>query len=153
MARGSGIHSSRIGAGPRGDNERGDFVARAPAAFWCANGHVTRPSFAVSAVVPEIWDRQDCGLPAGRDRDNPPTAALVVPFKTHLAYVRKRRREADGEILLVEALSKLRVLRGEERVSHKAGDQPLVRAGARSDRPSPIRGSSDAGVDRNPSER
>lgn len=30
------------------------------------------------------------------------------PYKTHLAYVRERRSDADGEAILAEALAKLR---------------------------------------------
>ena len=71
-----------------GDNEWGDLVARAPVAFWCAKAIVTRP------VVPEIRDCQGCGLPAGRDRVDPQTAALAVTFKTHLALERPRPRES-----------------------------------------------------------
>lgn len=108
MARSSGIRGSRIGAGPRGESERGDLADRVPVTFWCASGHATRRSFATTALIPDTWDCQGCGLPAGQDRDNPPPATVVLPYKTHLAYVRERRSEADAEILLAEALSKLR---------------------------------------------
>jgi len=48
-----------------------------------------------------------CGLPAGRDRDNPPAIA-PASFKTHLDCVRERRTDADAEILLNEALARVR---------------------------------------------
>ncbi|NUP51247.1 MAG: RNA polymerase-binding protein RbpA [Catenulispora sp.] len=108
MARSSGIRGSRIGAGPMGESERGNSVDRVVVTFWCAAGHATPTVFAAEAVVPESWDCQTCGEPAGPDPDNPPPAALTAPFKTHLAYVRERRSDADGEKLLAEALAKLR---------------------------------------------
>ncbi len=108
MARSSGIRGHRIGSGPRGEDERGNIVARVEVSFWCEAGHVTRPCFAQEAVVPLVWECSGCGLPAGRDRDNPPLQVPVAPYKTHLAYVRERRSVAEGEILLAEALAKLR---------------------------------------------
>ena len=91
-----------------GEAERGDAAPRHRVTFYCANGHETRPSFATEASVPETWDCPRCGLPAGRDRDNPPAAPKVEPYKTHLAYVKERRSDADGEAILNEALAKLR---------------------------------------------
>jgi rubredoxin len=76
--------------------------------FYCANGHETRPSFATEAAVPETWDCPRCGLPSGQDKDNPPAAPKIEPYKTHLAYVKERRSDADGEAILNEALAKLR---------------------------------------------
>ncbi len=91
-----------------GEAERGDSAPRHRVVFWCANGHETRPSFATEAAVPETWDCPRCGLPAGQDRDNPPAAPKIEPYKTHLAYVKERRSDADGEAILNEALAKLR---------------------------------------------
>ena len=76
--------------------------------FWCSNGHETQPSFASDAQVPETWDCPRCGFPAGQDRENPPAPPRTEPYKTHLAYVRERRSDADGEAILAEALAKLR---------------------------------------------
>ena len=70
MAR-SGIRGSRIGAGPRGENERGPSVTRIAVTFWCAIGHSTSPIFAASAEVPATWDCHACDRPAGLDPDNP----------------------------------------------------------------------------------
>ncbi|HEY5135408.1 MAG TPA: RNA polymerase-binding protein RbpA [Candidatus Nanopelagicales bacterium] len=108
MASGSAIRGSRVGAGPMGEAERGDAAPRHRVTFYCANDHETRPSFATEASVPETWDCPRCGLPAGRDKDNPPAAPKVEPYKTHLAYVKERRSDADGEAILNEALAKLR---------------------------------------------
>ncbi|NJP67664.1 RNA polymerase-binding protein RbpA [Streptomyces spiramenti] len=108
MAGGNAIRGSRVGAGPMGEAERGDSAPRLRISFWCANGHETRPSFASDAEVPPHWDCPRCGFPAGTDRDDPPAPPRTEPYKTHLAYVRERRSEADGEAILAEALAKLR---------------------------------------------
>lgn len=91
-----------------GEAERGEAAPRQRVRFWCANGHESRPSFAVDAAVPEFWDCPRCGLPAGQDRDRPPAPPRTEPYKTHIAYVRERRNDADGEALLAEALERLR---------------------------------------------
>ncbi|MEY9931104.1 hypothetical protein ABH926_005751 [Catenulispora sp. GP43] len=104
----SGIRGSRIGAGPSGENERGASVAQVRVTFWCAIGHSTSPIFAASADTPTTWDCRDCHRPAGLDPDSPPALAPAVPFKSHLAYVRDRRSDADAEAILAEALTKLR---------------------------------------------
>lgn len=109
MARSSGVRGRRVGSGPAGESERGnDLIARVAVTFWCSSGHSTRAHFAAAAVAPDTWECRGCGLPAGPDRDNPPAAARVAPYKTHLAYVRERRSDADAEILLAQALAKLR---------------------------------------------
>jgi len=91
-----------------GEAERGESVPRHRVAFWCAKGHETRIAFATDAEIPELWDCPRCGLPAGQDRDEPPPAPRTEPYKTHLAYVRERRDDNDGEALLNEALEALR---------------------------------------------
>lgn len=108
MAGTSVIRGSRIGAGPSGEAERGEAAARTTVQYWCANGHDTSPSFSSEGVVPELWDCRSCGSPAGQDADNPPPALRHEPYKTHLAYVKERRTEADGQALLDEALDTLR---------------------------------------------
>lgn len=111
MAGGTAIRGTRVGSGPMGEAERGESAPRERIAFYCANGHVTRPSFASDAQQPEDWDCPRCGLPAGRDAENPPPAPRTEPYKTHLAYVRERRSDADGAAILEEALSRLRGVR------------------------------------------
>ncbi len=108
MASGSAIRGSRVGAGPMGEAERGEAAPRTRITFWCANGHETTPSFAAEAAIPETWDCPRCGFPAGQDERNPPSPPRTEPYKTHLAYVRERRSDADGEAILAEALAKLR---------------------------------------------
>src|ERR1700710_627803 len=110
MAGGNAIRGSRVGAGPMGEAERGDTAPRRRVSYWCANGHETQPSFAqeTNSEAPETGDCPRCGFPAGQDRANPPTPARNEPYKTHLAYVKERRSDADGEAILEEALTKLR---------------------------------------------
>lgn len=113
MAAGNAIRGSRVGAGPMGEAERGEVAPRYAVTYWCANGHSVRPSFADdgSSEPPETWDCPRCGFPAGTDRDNPPAPPRVEPYKTHLAYVKERRSDADGAAILEEALEKLRARR------------------------------------------
>ena len=110
MAGGSAIRGSRVGAGPMGEAERGDAIARFRISYWCANDHETRPSFADDGSVtpPDEWDCPRCGFPAGRDRNTPPKPIKNEPYKTHLAYVKERRTDTEGAALLDEALKRLR---------------------------------------------
>ena len=80
--------------------------------YFCANGHSTDPSFAADIEPPLNWDCPHCGWPAGQDEENPPTPRRAEPYKSHLAYVKERRSEEDGEALLAEALAALRRRRG-----------------------------------------
>ena len=95
-----------------GEAERGDAAPRQRVSFFCENGHETRPSFADDAQVPEAWECPTCGLPAGTDKENPPAAPKIEPYKTHLAYVKERRTDEDGQAILDEALDRLRARRG-----------------------------------------
>lgn len=115
MAAGNAIRGSRVGSGPMGEAERGELAPRIKVSYWCAQGHEIQPSFAVEAEteIPELWDCPRCGLPAGQDRENPPEAPRNEPYKTHLAYVKERRSDADGAALLEEALAALRERRGQ----------------------------------------
>ena len=111
MAGGNAIRGTRVGAGPMGEAERGEAAPRRRTSFWCERGHETRIAFASDADIPEHWDCPRCGLPAGTDREQPPPAPRTEPYKTHLAYVRERRTDADGDALLEEALTRLRARR------------------------------------------
>jgi hypothetical protein len=112
VSGGNAIRGSRVGAGPMGEAERGETAPRRRVDFWCANGHESRIAFAMEIEVPETWDCPRCGLPAGTDQQNPPPAPRTEPYKTHLAYVRERRSDEDGDALLEEALNRLRARRG-----------------------------------------
>jgi hypothetical protein len=111
MAGGNAIRGTRVGAGPMGESERGETAPRSHISYFCANGHVSTPSFAMEADIPESWDCPRCGLPGGQDSQNPPAPPRTEPYKTHLAYVKERRSDADGAAILEEALSKLRASR------------------------------------------
>ena len=106
----SAIRGSRVGAGPMGEAERGDSIARSHVSYWCSNGHEVRPSFAEeeTVVIPAEWDCPKCGFPAGRDKNNPPSPVKNETYKTHLAYVKERRTDAEGARILEDALRKLR---------------------------------------------
>ncbi|MFF3517708.1 RNA polymerase-binding protein RbpA [Streptomyces sp. NPDC002573] len=106
----SGLRGARIGSGPMGEPLRGDLAPRATVSFWCGNGHRTQLSFAVEAVIPKTWDCPRCGLLADPDPDpdHAPAAPGNASYTRHMAYVRQRRSQEDGEILLNEALAKLR---------------------------------------------
>jgi RNA polymerase-binding protein len=107
---GSAIRGSRVGAGPMGEAERGEAIARFRVSYWCANGHETRPSFAQEegVEIPKEWDCPRCGYPAGLNKDKPPLPVKNEPYKTHLAYVKERRTEAEAKKILEDALKRLR---------------------------------------------
>jgi hypothetical protein len=117
VASGNAIRGTRVGSSPvrwvDATAERTEAVPRRVAGFWCANGHHTEHSFAADAAVPALWDCPRCGLPAGQDPHNPPAPPHTEPYKTHLAYVKERRSQADGEAILAEAMQRLRARRGE----------------------------------------
>lgn len=105
---GSAVRGSRVGAGPQGEMERGVAAPRRQVAFFCSNQHESLLTFAEQAEVPPIWDCPKCGLPANQDSENPPAAPTHEPFKTHLAYVKERRSDAEAEAILDEAIKVLR---------------------------------------------
>ncbi|WP_026037459.1 RNA polymerase-binding protein RbpA [Salinibacterium sp. PAMC 21357] len=112
---GSAIRGSRVGSGPMGEQDRGFQAERVQISYWDALGNETVRSF--SAIIPdeEIPETIDCpasGLPAGRDKENPPSVAKIAPYKTHLAYVKERRSDDEAAELLDEALTQLRTRRG-----------------------------------------
>ncbi len=98
-----------------GEQDRGYHADRVAISYWDALGNETVRYFAANLPeeeIPDIIDRRDSGLPAGRDKDNPPQVAKIEPYKTHLAYVKERRTEDEAEQLLDEALEQLRERRG-----------------------------------------
>ncbi|MRG58506.1 RNA polymerase-binding protein RbpA [Agromyces sp. CFH 90414] len=111
----SAIRGSRVGAGPMGEQDHGFHADRIAVSYWDALGNETVRYFAAnlpSEEIPDVIDSPSTGLPAGRDRENPPALAKAEPYKTHLAYVKERRTEAEAETLLEEALEQLRARRG-----------------------------------------
>ncbi|NBQ92584.1 MAG: RNA polymerase-binding protein RbpA [Micrococcales bacterium] len=108
---GAAIRGSRVGAGPMGEQDNGFQAARVKRTYYCYNKHSFSPSFAASVEAEELPNELDCphcGLPAGLDKDNPPVIAKHEPYKTHLAYVKERRTEAEAKALLEEAVASVR---------------------------------------------
>jgi hypothetical protein len=98
-----------------GEQDRGFHADRITISYWDELGNETVRSFAANLPeeeIPETIDSPQSGLPAGRDKANPPKVAKLEPYKTHLAYVKERRTEEEAEQLLAEALEQLRARRG-----------------------------------------
>lgn len=114
MPSGSALRGTRVGSGPVRPTERCDPAPRRPVTYWCANGHTINILLAAEAATPATWDCPHCGQPAGQDAQNPPGRPRTEPYKSHLAYVKERRSDADGEAILAEALAALRRRRGEQ---------------------------------------
>ena len=113
---GSAIRGSRVGSGPMGEQDRGYHADRVSVSYWDALGNETVRYFAANLPeeeIPEIIDSPSTGLPAGRDKDNPPSVSKLEPYKTHLAYVKERRTDEEAAALLEEALTQLRARRGQ----------------------------------------
>jgi len=98
-----------------GEQDRGYHADRVAVSYWDAMGNETVRYFAANLPaeeIPDVIDSPSTGLPAGRDRENPPAMAKIEPYKTHLAYVKERRTEEEAAQLLDEALQQLRARRG-----------------------------------------
>lgn len=98
-----------------GEQDRGYHADRITISYWDALGNETVRHFAANLPdeeIPDIIDSPASGLPAGRDRDNPPQLSKSEPYKTHLAYVKERRSDAEAKQLLDDALQQLRQRRG-----------------------------------------
>jgi hypothetical protein len=98
-----------------GEQDRGFHADRIQVSYWDELGNETIRNFAANLPddeIPEIIDSPSTGLPAGRDKDNPPSVTKLEPYKTHLAYVKERRTEKEAAELLEEALEQLRARRG-----------------------------------------
>lgn len=105
-----------MGSGPMGEQDRGIKVDRVAISYWDGLGNETVRHFAAGLPedeIPDTIDSPTSGLPAGRDKENPPLLTKPEPYKTHLAYVKERRSDAEAEQLLEEALQQLRSRRGE----------------------------------------
>ncbi len=111
----SAIRGSRVGAGPMGEQDHGFHAERIAVSYWDALGYETVRYFAAGIPddeIPEEIDSPHTGLPAGRDKDNPPMEAKVEPYKTHLAYVKERRTDKEAKEILEDALKAVRDRRG-----------------------------------------
>ena len=115
VSGGSAIRGSRVGSGPMGEQDRGIHAERISISYWDAMGNETVRHFAANLPeeeIPDVIDSPSTGLPAGRDKNNPPQVAKNEPYKTHLAYVKERRTDEEASQILDEALLKLRQRRG-----------------------------------------
>lgn len=115
VSGGSAIRGSRVGSGPMGEQDRGIHAERISISYWDALGNETVRHFAANLPdeeIPDMIDSPSTGLPAGRDKNNPPQVAKNEPYKTHLAYVKERRTDEEAAQILDEALVKLRQRRG-----------------------------------------
>ena len=109
------IRGARVGSGPMGEKDYGIRADRVAISYWDAMGNETIRYFAADVAeedIPETIDAPQSGLPAGRDRENPPLLEKPEPYKTHLAYVKERRTEEESVELLEQALATLRKRRG-----------------------------------------
>jgi hypothetical protein len=98
-----------------GEQDRGFHADRIQVSYWDELGNETVRNFAANLPedeIPDTIDSPSTGLPAGRDKNNPPSVAKLEPYKTHLAYVKERRSEKEAAELLEEALQQLRARRG-----------------------------------------
>ena len=112
---GNAIRGTRVGAGPMGEQDHGYHAERVAVSYWDALGNETVRYFAAGIPeeeIPDTIDSPHSGLPAGRDKQNPPAVAKTEPYKTHLAYVKERRTPEEAVQLLDEALQKLRSAEG-----------------------------------------
>lgn len=110
------IRGTRIGSGPMGEEDHGHHAERKAVAYWDAEGNEIVRYYAADVPdeeIPETVDHPQSGLPAGRDRDNPPTLEKPQAYKSHLEYVKERRSDEEAESLLEDALTRLREKRGE----------------------------------------
>ncbi len=113
---GSAIRGTRVGSGPMGEQDHGGRVDRIAVSYWDALGNEIVRYFAADVPaeeIPELVDHPNSGLPAGRDKENPPLVTKDEPYKTHLAYVKERRTEQEAVELLEDALAAVRARRGE----------------------------------------
>ena len=98
-----------------GEQDRGFHADRIQVSYWDEMGNETVRNFAANLPedeIPVTIDSPSTGLPAGRDKNNPPSVTKLEPYKTHLAYVKERRTEEEAATLLEEALVQLRSRRG-----------------------------------------
>lgn len=112
MGSGDVIRGTRIGSAPARPAERSAPAPRRPVVYWCRNDHRVEIRIAAEAETPAVWDCPRCGQPAGQDAQNPPGRTRAEPYKTHLAYVKERRTEEEGQAILAEALAALQRRRG-----------------------------------------
>jgi hypothetical protein len=98
-----------------GEQDRGIQADRIAVSYWDAMGNETVRFFSAQVdpdEIPELIDSPSTGLPAGRDKNNPPELPVNEPYKTHLAYVKERRTADEAGQILEDALTRLRAKKG-----------------------------------------
>ena len=98
-----------------GEQDRGIQAERIAVSYWDAMGNETVRYFSAHIdpeEIPELIDSPMTGLPAGRDKENPPELPVNEPYNTHLAYVKERRTEKEAVQILEDALTRLREKKG-----------------------------------------
>lgn len=112
----SAIRGTRVGSGPMGEQDHGHQAERIAVEYWDAHGNSVIKHYAAEIPeeeIPEIVDHPKSGLPAGRDKSDPPAPEKLQTYKSHLEYVKERRTDEEADELLEDALNKLREKRGE----------------------------------------
>lgn len=112
----SAIRGTRVGSGPMGEQDHGHHADRTAVSYWDAEGNEVVKYYAADVPadeIPEIVDHPHSGLPAGRDKENPPAPEKLQAYKSHLEYVKERRTDEEADELLEDALKKVREQRGE----------------------------------------
>ena len=112
---GSAIRGTRVGSGPMGEQDRGIQADRIAVSYWDAMWNETVRYFSAHIEpeeIPDMIDSPTTGMPAGRDKDNPPELPVNEPYKTHLAYVKERRTDKEAKQILEDALTRLRKKKG-----------------------------------------
>ncbi len=75
---GNAIRGTRVGSGPMGEQDHGYHADRIAVSYWDGLGNETVRYFAAGLPdeeIPETIDHPQSGLPAGRDKANPPELA------------------------------------------------------------------------------
>jgi Na+-translocating ferredoxin:NAD+ oxidoreductase RnfC subunit len=125
-----------------GEQDRGFKAERITVSYYCAAGHEYSPQYAAavdSAEIPELIDCPNCGLPAGQDKANPPVITKHEPYKTHLAYVKERRTEAEAKELLEEAVAAVRERRIRLAEEAKIAAKEAAKAASKKAKSAPVK--------------
>lgn len=94
--------------------------------YRCARAHHTWLVSGPDTLIPSRWPCR-CGLPTRRDPTRQPEPVIVTPHKTHFDHLRERRSDAEGQVLVAEALDRLRATRRTRPASLVATPHPAPR--------------------------
>ncbi|MDQ1685984.1 MAG: hypothetical protein QOC82_2721 [Frankiaceae bacterium] len=121
MKRRSGVRGARLVSPTTQVDRGGPLAARRVSDYWCAEDHRTSAAFAADVDPPNEWQCRVCSGPSALERGTAPTA-LAPKFcpRTPYEFLMMRRTEADGQLILADALAAMRT-----------GDYPRAGAGPR----------------------